>query len=67
MRGVEDDVAACAGDLSNDVFHRHVSKWCRGMEIVLLDLAPKALELADDVSLRATNSIRPWRACSNFN
>ena len=36
------------------------------MEIVLLDLAPKALELADDISLRTMNSIRPWRARSDF-
>ena len=48
------------------VFHRNITERRRAVEIVLLDLAPKALELADDISLRTMNSIRPWRARSDF-
>src|ERR1700740_777896 len=66
VRGVEDDVAICTGNLSNYVFHCNITEWRRAMEILLFDLAPKPLELADDISLRATNSIRGWRSRSDF-
>jgi hypothetical protein len=66
VRGVEDDTAAGAGNLGDDIFHRDIAERRRAVEVVLLDSAPKAFELADDVGLCAMDSVGAWRAWTDF-
>src|SRR5215472_1029423 len=57
VRGVKDNARARTVQFDDDVFHRQVAKHGRSMKVMLLDRASETLQLADDVLLRASDSI----------
>src|SRR5277367_1322189 len=62
VRGVEDDAAAGAGNLGDDVFHCKIAERRGAVEIMLLDRAAETFQLAGDIGLRAMDSVGTRRA-----